>query len=99
MIAPLRVFTISKNLAELRGCLLHWLFVFLLSICHSNRFDLTATGSGPESATRMDAGSLSLTSGTKRTVVMFVVVVHSNGPHPTARRDPRGLEGTRETDT
>lgn len=87
-------FTISKNLDELRGRLQRCLFVFLVPICHSNGFDLTATGNGAESATRMDGRSLSLTSGTKRTVVMLVVAVHRLVvlTH-TARRDPRGLPG------
>lgn len=77
MTAPLRVLQFQKkNLDGLRGRLQRRLFVFLVLICHSNGFELTAAGNGAESATRMDGSSLSLTSGTKRTAVVLVVAVH-----------------------
>lgn len=61
-----------------------------------------ATGGGPESATRMDAGSLSLTSGTKRAVMMLAVVVHSNGSSSYSSQGskrPKRNQGNQHPDT
>lgn len=76
MIAPLRVLQFQKISTSYEVACGAACSCSSSPFCHSNGFGLMATGNGAESATRMDGKSLSLTSGTKRTVVMLVVAVH-----------------------